>query len=469
MAYDGMYSDLSTRGTTNEILSQVLEVRDQVSASETNVENLAAQAASDAALASGASATASVAASNASSSAASSLSSKIDSEAAAVIAQQAAADAITNSAAALVVANTANTTANTALTNANNAVTTANGIAGTANTALTNSNNAVTTANTALTNSNNAVTTANGIAATANTALTNSNTAITTANAAQPGDATLTALAGLVTSANKMIYSTGVDAFSLTDLSAYMRTVLDDTSAAAARTTLGVLNVDPGYIQGLEMLWVSATAFTVSTGSAYVPGLSKVVTLSSASNITGFTGAANTFFYVYLTEITGTPTIEFSTTVPVIATGTSYTKTGDTTRRLVGQVLTGAANTILKFKHISSEGRIRYYAGNWAVAPFALVIGGTTTTSVTVTATVVAPATATSLHCGVAKFTAGTWIAGNADLGALSTTNYLHTTDQSQGIEIWIELSRITSPQTFTYLVGAGSVNILAYGYKFDR
>lgn len=60
------------------------------------------------------------------------------------------------------------------------------------------------------------------------------------AAAFQPLDATLTALAGVSTAANKLIYATGSDTFSTTDFSSYGRSLVDDADAATARTTLGL-------------------------------------------------------------------------------------------------------------------------------------------------------------------------------------------------------------------------------------
>jgi hypothetical protein len=57
----------------------------------------------------------------------------------------------------------------------------------------------------------------------------------------QPLDATLTAVAGVVTAADKLIYFTGVDAAAATDFSSFARTLLDDANAGAARSTLGVV------------------------------------------------------------------------------------------------------------------------------------------------------------------------------------------------------------------------------------
>lgn len=57
---------------------------------------------------------------------------------------------------------------------------------------------------------------------------------------AQPLDATLTALAGLTTVADRLIYATGADAFALATFTAFGRSLVDDADAAAGRTTLGL-------------------------------------------------------------------------------------------------------------------------------------------------------------------------------------------------------------------------------------
>lgn len=60
----------------------------------------------------------------------------------------------------------------------------------------------------------------------------------------QPLDATLTALAGLTTAADRLIYATGADTFAVAPLTVFARSLLDDSTATAALTTLGAQPLD---------------------------------------------------------------------------------------------------------------------------------------------------------------------------------------------------------------------------------
>lgn len=94
----------------------------------------------------------------------------------------------------------------------------------------------------------------------------------TTISTKQPLDATLTALAGVTTAANKLIYATGVDTFSTTDLSAFARTFLDDADAATVRATLGLtigtqIQAFDAELAALAGLTSAADALPYFTGS----------------------------------------------------------------------------------------------------------------------------------------------------------------------------------------------------------
>ena len=74
----------------------------------------------------------------------------------------------------------------------------------------------------------------------------------------QATDATLTSISSLGTAADKLAYTTGVDTWAETPLTAAARTVLDDTTVGAMLTTLG----------GAELAGSSGQAFACSTLTA---------------------------------------------------------------------------------------------------------------------------------------------------------------------------------------------------------
>lgn len=92
----------------------------------------------------------------------------------------------------------------------------------------------------------------------------------------QPVDATLTAFAAAATAANKLAYFNGTDSVALTDLSAFARTILDDADGAAVRTTIGAQAVD-ATLTALAGMTTSANALPYFTGTDVV----TTTTLSS--------------------------------------------------------------------------------------------------------------------------------------------------------------------------------------------
>lgn len=98
----------------------------------------------------------------------------------------------------------------------------------------------------------------------------------TTVAGKQALDATLTALAGLATGADKLPYSTGTDTFSQTTLTAFIRTLLDDPDAATALATLGAQPAD-AELSALAGLTSAADQLPYFTGS----GTAALTTLSS--------------------------------------------------------------------------------------------------------------------------------------------------------------------------------------------
>jgi hypothetical protein len=102
----------------------------------------------------------------------------------------------------------------------------------------------------------------------------------------QASDVTLTALANLTTAANKLIYATGSDTFATTDLTAFARTLLDDTDGASMFSTLGAVisKAASGYVKfpnGLYLQWGTGS-LTASGSNQYSVAVTFPITFPTA-------------------------------------------------------------------------------------------------------------------------------------------------------------------------------------------
>lgn len=112
-------------------------------------------------------------------------------------------------------------------------------------------------------------------------------------------DSEISALAGLTSAADALPYFTGSGTASVTTLSAYGRTLIDDADAATARTTLGVVigtNVQAwdNDLDDLAALTHSDGNFIVSDGADWQsesPATARVSLATTSSGISGTTTA----------------------------------------------------------------------------------------------------------------------------------------------------------------------------------
>ncbi len=169
----------------------------------------------------------------------------------------------------------------------------------------------------------------------------------------QAYDATLAALAGVTTSANVLIYATGVDTFSTTSLTTFGRSLIDDADNSAARTTLGLgtistqnsnsISISGGSISGITDLAVAdggtgaSDAATARTNLGLVIGTNVQAYDATLAALAGVTTSANVLIYA-----TGVDT--FSTT--------SLTTFG---RSLIDDADNSAARTTLGLGTISTQ------------------------------------------------------------------------------------------------------------------
>lgn len=182
----------------------------------------------------------------------------------------------------------------------------------------------------------------------------------------------LTALSGVTAAADALPYFTSTSAASVTTLTAFARTFLDDADAATARATLGVLSIEEPYKSAADVATTVNLAATYANGSSGV-GATLTASTPAALTIDGVTCPVG--FRVLVKNQTSTAqngiytvTTAGSSTVAWVLTRATD---ADTTAKLAGAVVTvdqGAGNGSLLFssdwKKTSTVGTT---AMNWRV------------------------------------------------------------------------------------------------------
>lgn len=155
---------------------------------------------------------------------------------------------------------------------------------------------------------------------------------------------------------------------SLTTVTAFAATLLDDADAAAARATLGVPGVPLGHLRGLTLSRVDAVTFGIATGlaanedsgTAYLMTLDSAFTktLSAWASGTGNGGldtgavANNTWYHVHLIRKDSDGAID----VLYSASATAPTMpAGYTARRRLGSFKTNGSAQIVAFTQFGDE------------------------------------------------------------------------------------------------------------------
>lgn len=228
----------------------------------------------------------------------------------------------------------------------------------------------------------------------------------------------------------------------------------------------------PGDIVGLPLIWVGGGAITVGSGSAHVQGLARRVDVSSPIAKSSLSLSASTWYHVYLFESSGVADVEIVTTAPAAAyNGIARSKTGDTSRRYLGSVLTTAAGAISKFTHDSQTGTINYEE-NINAAPYVVLSGGAATSATSVSCSAVVPTTGRSAILMANNNASAQYVymsTSNA-VNSLSTTFWKAFITPSGSFR---SEYRLDGSQALNYMYDAapsgGNAFIRVSGYTFER
>lgn len=164
---------------------------------------------------------------------------------------------------------------------------------------------------------------------------------------------------------------------------------------------------EAGYINGLQLEWVSTTQVRVATGAAQIESTKQILVVPSALTISPTLGA-NTWYHCYVYDNSGVVALECVTTAPATAwVGTARSKTSDTSRRYVGSIRTNGSSQLFNFL---AEGSGSLQIVRWrndVTNDNRILTNGSATTNTAVDASSRAPVTARAIEVTIYNLATG--------------------------------------------------------------
>lgn len=223
-----------------------------------------------------------------------------------------------------------------------------------------------------------------------------------------------------------------------------------------------------GYIDVLTMEWISGTSLRVTSGTAFIESLGRVVNVPSAITKAGLSLSASTWYHVYLYLNAGVPDIEIVTTAPATAhIGTARSKAGDASRRYVGSVRTDGGGSLFNFLHASGKILFLFVVGDYSRA-----LGlGTATTMTTVSLGGSIPVTARVALLRLINTATNTYFSTDTS-DSTGTSASSGITAVSQGGDVHMAHPTNSSQEIrygYNSAPSGGGAWIDIEGYEFDR
>jgi hypothetical protein len=190
---------------------------------------------------------------------------------------------------------------------------------------------------------------------------------------AQPADADLTAIAALVSAANKMPYATGTNTWAMADLTLAGRTLLASGNAAAMRTNLGVeIGVD---VQAFDAdLAAIAALASAANKLPYATGAQTWTLTDLTATGRGVIGAASTGAALTALGVSAFAQTLLDDTTAAIARSTLGL--GDAAVGTIGTTVQAFDADLTSIASLTSAADVMIYAtgaGTWATTPLTSV------------------------------------------------------------------------------------------------